>query len=353
MGFRTHRTHRTLDIQSFFLFQKMGRVSSLEENLDFILGHFVANYFPRTISTKTTQGSQVMVYNKEEALARFAQANYLDCRINAYCGDDIRGDPNFIFCDIDSTHHKVLEKILSSRFKRIEGYPTVLFTGSGFHIYQPIDSICLDEIAELSSYHEPGNQFLKFAERYLSTGKSDAGHNPSFRSCMVRIPGSINSKNGNQVKVLQEWDGNRLHIALMLGSFMSWLANKKIVEISKFAKLGRNFHNRATKSHVYDGIKINWIEVLLQRPLDDYRKTIVNLVLAPYLINIRSSTYEKASAIINEWLQRCAALRKLDFNHNYLINSALVNARKTAYKPMRYDTLKQRNPTISEIIFSK
>lgn len=223
----------------------MDRPSSLKtirENLDFILRHFSSNGFPRTISTKTTEGRQILVNNKEEALARFAQANYLDCRINAYSGGDIKGDPNFIFIDIDSTtDHKVIEKILNSnsKFKRIGGHPTVLFTGNGFHIYQPISSgICLDDFSELANYcQEPSRQFLRFAENYLSNGKSDPNHNPSFASCLVRIPGSINSKNGKEVQVLQEWDGKRPHIALMLGSFMTWLLKNEIVERSKFAKL--------------------------------------------------------------------------------------------------------------------
>src|ERR687886_2238921 len=43
-----------------------------------------ASIWPRTISTKATEGKQILVYNKEEALARFKQSNYLDCRINAY-----------------------------------------------------------------------------------------------------------------------------------------------------------------------------------------------------------------------------------------------------------------------------
>jgi hypothetical protein len=55
-----------------------------EQGLDFILNHFEEPLFPRTISTKMTQGRQIAVHNKAEALARFNQANGLDCRIAAY-----------------------------------------------------------------------------------------------------------------------------------------------------------------------------------------------------------------------------------------------------------------------------
>ena len=42
----------------------------VKDGLDFILSHFMEG-FPRTISTKTTEGRQIVVYSKEEALARF------------------------------------------------------------------------------------------------------------------------------------------------------------------------------------------------------------------------------------------------------------------------------------------
>ena len=37
-------------------------------------------------------------------------------------------------------------------------------------------------------------KFLRFAERKLSNGKADQCHNPSIKSCMLRVPGSINSR---------------------------------------------------------------------------------------------------------------------------------------------------------------
>jgi hypothetical protein len=61
--------------------------SSIEEGLDFILSHFKPPYFPRMISTYLTamiRPWQVLVYSREEALARFKQSNRLDCRISAY-----------------------------------------------------------------------------------------------------------------------------------------------------------------------------------------------------------------------------------------------------------------------------
>ena len=56
--------------------------------------------FPRKISTKTTEGRQILVDDKPQALARFKQANYLDCRISAYT--ELDDTPNFIFIDLDT-----------------------------------------------------------------------------------------------------------------------------------------------------------------------------------------------------------------------------------------------------------
>jgi hypothetical protein len=55
---------------------------TIEQGLDFVLSHFEEPIWPRTIFTPKEK--QVLVYDKEEALARFKQVKLLDCRINAY-----------------------------------------------------------------------------------------------------------------------------------------------------------------------------------------------------------------------------------------------------------------------------
>jgi hypothetical protein len=319
--------------------------SSVE--LEFILRHFAGIDFPRRISTRTTEGRQTLVNDKPEALARFKQANYLDCRVSAYT--ELDDTPNFIFIDIDSLDFTVIEKVLN-KYREFEWVPTGLFTGSGYHIYQPVTPIRLDDISDFSGYRDTdlSKQFLKFATEYFSVDKADANHNPSLKSCMVRIPGSINSKNGEKVRVVQEWDGKRPSIIPLLGIFYSWLATKKITEQSKVNRYNYYKIGRRPRSN-----SIPWIESLLKTPLDDYRKTIVNLVLAPYLMNIRQLQYDEAFTIIKSWLELCTAQRKLDFSANYLANTALVNAKKSNYKPMRLDTLKNRNSTVYKILAAK
>ena len=51
------------------------------EGLDFILSHFEKDsIWPRTISTKLTEGRQITVYSKLEAMSYYKDSNYLDCQ---------------------------------------------------------------------------------------------------------------------------------------------------------------------------------------------------------------------------------------------------------------------------------
>ncbi len=133
-----------------------------------------------------------------------------------------RQKPNFIFIDLDSGAFKTceeLDKVLTKTLKNLNdrldrAYPTVLWSGNGYHIYLPVKASLLELeniFRELSE--EPSRKFIQFAEQFLSDNKSDPEHwkHVSFKNCMLRIPGSINS-NGKQVKLIQQWDGRQPEI---------------------------------------------------------------------------------------------------------------------------------------------
>jgi hypothetical protein len=98
-----------------------------KDGLDFLLTHFQEPIWPRTISTRTTDKKQILVYSKQEALARFTQANWQDCRTSAYPSyTEYKGinrqAPNFIFIDLDRStfnteiaHNKSKPLYLNSR----------------------------------------------------------------------------------------------------------------------------------------------------------------------------------------------------------------------------------------------
>ena len=163
-------------------------------DLDFILKHFEPPIWPRTISTKTTQGGQIPVYNKEEAIARFEQAEFLDCRINAYpireeWGIKLLGQkPDSIFIDLDLSRFgslealdRALNKNLSNiRDKLDNAYPTVQWSGNGYHTLQPIEAFILESESVFESFENPSMKFLRFAEPYLSDNKADPFHSRSL-----------------------------------------------------------------------------------------------------------------------------------------------------------------------------
>jgi hypothetical protein len=221
--------------------------------------------------------------------------------------------------------------------------PTVLWTGNGYHIYQPIDAFILEEEEVFSNFNQPSKSFLKFAEHYLSNNKSDPLHNPSFKSCMIRIPASFNSKcilegRDPEVIIIQRWNGFRPKINLLLGSFHSYLLEERIKESQRYKELEKYRKKYATNVNC-----IKWVDILLETPIPDYRKNAISLILAPYLINVKKLSYDDAFNIIKDWLNKCDSIRRLDSNFNYRIKYALENSIKIGYLPMKFETLKQKN----------
>jgi non-catalytic primase subunit PriX-like protein len=340
--------------------------SVFEEGFDFILTHLQEPLWPRTIFTETL-GRQYTSYSKEEAFARFKQANFLDCRINAYpyyTGFDgiNRQPPNFIFIDIDRCLFKAdkefwreVEKTCNNIEQILGGNPTVLWTGKGIHIYQPVEAMILEQESLFANFDQPSQTFLKYAAHLLSNQKSDTNNNPAFRSCLLRIPGSHNSKcvrqnsiadSNSEIKIIQRWDGARPKINSLLYKFFIYLADRKIKEIKSTQSLQRE-HPDTPKNFILADT-IPWIEKLLRTPIDDYRKNAVSLIIAPYLINIRKLSYDEALGIVNNWLSKCGELRPLDHRFNYLAKYALKNALKNRYRPLGFDSLRLKNKVLYE-----
>jgi hypothetical protein len=89
---------------------------AIERGLSRIIIHFEEPVWPRTISTHSTDDRQLLVYNSKEALARFYQANLLNCKLSAYPSyTQYRGinrqSPNFIFIDLDLSHFRNREAL--------------------------------------------------------------------------------------------------------------------------------------------------------------------------------------------------------------------------------------------------
>jgi hypothetical protein len=340
----------------------------VEDGLDFILSHLEEPViFPRTIMTKKITYQRI-VYSKERAIEHFVESDFIDCRINAYpyltkYKDVPRYKPDFIFIDLDRKSFKTkkgFELALYNTLKNIKqklpnGYPTVLFTGGGYHIYQPVYCpTALENVTEFQDFDRPSEQFLRFARDNLSNNKADKQNNPSFRSCLLRISGSINSKYGNKVSIVKKWNGIRSPITReFIEDYRIHLIQKKIDEDEQRHKMllklkGQNNNNTNNKNYY------EWIDKkILANPFEDYRKIIVNLILAPYLVIIKKLSFEESFQIIDEWLKKCALIKKLDFDPKSLINTALATAYKKQIPPMSIKTMKNNYKDLFFLIEQK
>ena len=228
---------------------------AIEEALNCILGHIPASepIWPRTISTKTTEGRQILVYSKEEALARFNQADYLDCKIGGYphyveWKGINRQAPNFIFIDLDLGRFKSREELDKGLAKTLENIsekfgiadkinPTTLWSGHGYHIYLPVNGFVLEQENIFAKFDQPSRRFIQFAEQYLSGKKSDLCHSftMSFKNCMLRVPGSFNAKSEEpiEVKIIQRWNGLRPSIKPLLFDFYLYLQDLRLKKLQQ------------------------------------------------------------------------------------------------------------------------
>jgi hypothetical protein len=176
----------------------------LREGLSFILSHLELPIWPRIIYAGAATEK---VLNERIALNIFERYR-VDCKINAY--RSLRRQPPSLL----SLHlnKKYLETVLKRIKKLLKGYPTVIDASQDtVDIYQPIEVPLLETIPILDwmCEMEPSNAFLKFAEGWLSGGRADKNHNLSFWYCMLWIPGSLSSASGEEVKLIQKWNGVR------------------------------------------------------------------------------------------------------------------------------------------------
>jgi hypothetical protein len=70
---------------------------------------------------------------------------------------------------LDRALNRVLKKIES----KIHGHPTVLWTGKGYHIYQPVSGFILEEEEVFAKFIDPNgkdltSKFVQFAEEFLT-----------------------------------------------------------------------------------------------------------------------------------------------------------------------------------------
>ncbi len=326
------------------------REQKVNDAVDFTLQHSQEPIFPRTIMTAGTPG-QVVVSSKDQILAYFKAANYKDCRINAFprytSYNGINRQPaNFIFIDLDLTNFSndrvKLDRVKDRTCKNIQKafgdniQPTVLWTGGGFHIYLPLSGDIIPEqhevFAEFADWWRINRNkdltsvFMGFAERFFTNGRCDRAHTPTVKSCLLRVPYTMNTKRQpeQEVAIIQPWNGERGAIQYVLRDFRYYLFDNRFkdkIEEMKRAKESESEESRKKKwlHHSNNGGSdiTGWIECLLQIGIGDFRKNAVSLILAPYLLYKKKLLHEQAVQVIQDWLQnKCSPLSRLNLMQN-------------------------------------
>ena len=108
----------------------------------------------------------------QQVLEYFRASNYEDCRINAYpsytkSGSINRTPPTFLMIDIDlkdfSSKDKLdraMNRILKKIKTNLHGYPTELWTGNGYHIYQQVAGFILEQEEIFAKFIDPNGKDL-------------------------------------------------------------------------------------------------------------------------------------------------------------------------------------------------
>ncbi len=240
------------------------------EGIKFIISHFEKQHelFPRTIMTSKTRGQVKVEYESplqnsiNKIFNMFKESNYYDCKINGFPYNtqhtninlDVKNKTaaSFIMIDLDlqdfSQDKKKLDNVLNKTLNKLsikfygESHPTVIWTGNGYHIYQPLEGIIFEkqkifyDFLAYTDGRDLTSEFLRFAEKFFTDGKANPKHLPSVKSCLIRVPGTFNFKNGEQVKIIQKWDGKSPAIQWVTYDFKGYLLQKRIDKIHERKK---------------------------------------------------------------------------------------------------------------------
>ena len=334
-----------------------------DDHIRFILSHFTGQefLFPRAIMSAKTNG-QVFVDDEEQLFQFFSEANFIDCRINGYPlrqDDEIKTlYPSFIFIDLDLSLCStckypirkldyILKQTLSKIEEEINGHPTVLWSGGGYHIYLPINLADPDkekrplevikEFGELLPIikNDLTSEFIRFAAKYFTNNKGDPKHNPSIHSCLIRIPGTINSKYNKEVKIIQKWNGIEAIAIDLLLPFLDHLIQLKIDDNEVRKRTDKISQIKNSNS------KILWIEKLLRTPIPDYRYFCLWHILIPYLVNIKYLQKDEVLSILTEWLDNCNKLNTVRWGYPQRVKDQLRYDK--GYPPISLENLKKEN----------
>ena len=84
-----------------------------------------------------------------------------------------------------------------------------------------------------------------------------------------------------------------------------------------------------------------WVEKLLQTPIHDVRHRTVNIILAPYLINVRGMDAGAAEKVIIDYIERCKEINPATNVNESYIRYQCRYAKSKRLKPLSYEKAKE------------
>jgi hypothetical protein len=343
-----------------------------------MLEHFSVPIWPRNVSTAATRDGQRTIEDegKQRALLYYNGALTKDCRIAIYrnfermqetgaIAPEFRSVPDHIFIDIDlkafsGGDMNLLNAALKATLRRMKqqlngAVPTVLWSGGGYHIHQPLQlEVAFEGMPDFKRFENPSVKFMRYAARRLSA-HSDPNHNVSFKSCMARVPGSINSKyegETTEVKIVQRWDSIRAKPSkqFMVTDFLIALVEKEVVDKAVVeAKNVKKYKNVIS----YNSTTTPWIECLLGTPIDDMRRNARDLILIPYLVVRRGLGPDQVYNIVMEWADKCGELRSLQPSrraYSDRVRTRIQEVVRDRVPPMTWSRFQEMQPEMAELV---
>jgi hypothetical protein len=179
-------------------------------------------------------------------------------------------------------------------------------------------------------------KFLLFAERHLTNRKCDMGNHPSLRSCMIRIPYSYNkkcllqgkSKEQSQVIINYDWNGVRPTI--------HHLPFEKYLRIQEQKSNYSNNHNYRNNG------SIKYIEKLLNTKPTQGRKRIFALIICPYLVNIKKSSFEECEKTIIDYFD--------GYIPRQLIQYKIGEIQNKGFLPYSLKNMRENDPELHDVV---